>query len=142
MLPAEDVVEELTRTVLETVCGRVAHPHSVRPAAPSSYAVDVHGVWSGTIWLEIEPSLAVQLAAAMLDDHAAAPDDIRDAMCELANVIGGNLKGLLPGPSTLSVPRVGVVDPSCSSARRHLFACDGEPFSVTVCPSQVERSET
>ena len=31
-------------------------------------------------------------------------DDIRDALSELANIIAGNVKALLPAPSHLSLP--------------------------------------
>ena len=39
----------------------------------------------------------------MLDD-----EDIDDALGELANVVGGNVKAVLPGPSALGLPEVGV----------------------------------
>ena len=36
----------------------------------------------------------------------AVPADLQDALAELSNMIGGNLKTLLPGPSFLSLPTV------------------------------------
>ena len=38
----------------------------------------------------------------MLDD-----EDVDDALGELANVVGGNVKAVLPGPSVLGLPEVG-----------------------------------
>ena len=35
-------------------------------------------------------------------------EDIEDALGELANVVGGNVKAVLPGPSALGLPEVGV----------------------------------
>jgi hypothetical protein len=35
-------------------------------------------------------------------------EDIEDALGELANVVGGNVKAVLPGPSVLGLPEVGV----------------------------------
>ena len=54
------------------------------------------------------------------------------SMGELANIIGGNLKGLLPGPSVLSVPRVAECEPVAVHAKQLVFCCEGQPFSVTV----------
>jgi len=34
-------------------------------------------------------------------------EDVDDALGELANVVGGNVKAALPGPSTLGLPQVG-----------------------------------
>ena len=38
----------------------------------------------------------------MLED-----EDVADALGELANVVGGNVKAVLPGPSVLGLPEVG-----------------------------------
>ena len=38
----------------------------------------------------------------MLDE-----EDVADALGELANVVGGNVKAVLPGPSVLGLPEVG-----------------------------------
>lgn len=138
MLPADDLVEELTRTVFETVVGRtatregVAAPDPATTPPPRAYAVDVLGAWTGSISIEISEPLAGRLAQSMLDAPEAEPDDVRDAMCELANVIGGNLKGLMPGPSVLSVPRVADCEPVAVNAKQLVFCCEGQPFSVTV----------
>jgi chemotaxis protein CheX len=34
-------------------------------------------------------------------------EDVDDALGELANVVGGNVKAVLPGPSVLGLPEVG-----------------------------------
>ncbi len=50
-------------------------------------------------------------APAELDD-----EDVADALSELANVVGGNVKAVLPGPSVLGLPEVGPVPPAGSPA--------------------------
>ncbi|HVD28484.1 MAG TPA: chemotaxis protein CheX [Mycobacteriales bacterium] len=54
--------------------------------------------------------LARTAASAMFDRPAEAltDDEVADALGELTNMIGGNLKSLLPGPSRLSMPAVTV----------------------------------
>ncbi|OJV78491.1 MAG: hypothetical protein BGO37_07115 [Cellulomonas sp. 73-92] len=71
--------------------------------------VDVHGPWTGRAALETSSGAADQLTRALLRLPAAAPvadDDVVDALGELANVVGGNVKALLPEQGTLGLPRV------------------------------------
>lgn len=70
--------------------------------------VTIGGAFEGAVLLRCERPLAGRIAAAMLelDEKDVSDDDVLDAFGELANVVGGNLKALLPGPSTLSIPSV------------------------------------
>ncbi|MCW2634777.1 MAG: uncharacterized protein JWQ99_1144 [Blastococcus sp.] len=72
--------------------------------------VDVVGPWTGTVVLTTGRETAAGLTRALLGDHAPAEledEDIADAFGEIANVVGGNVKAALPGPSALSLPDVG-----------------------------------
>jgi chemotaxis protein CheX len=72
--------------------------------------VDVHGPWIGRASLETSSDAASDLTRALLRIPASAPvsdDDLVDALGEVANVVGGNVKALLPEPGTLGLPRVG-----------------------------------
>jgi chemotaxis protein CheX len=71
-------------------------------------AVRVTDAWFGAVVLEMTPGLARQVAATMF---ASTPDvvneaEVVDALGELTNMIGGNVKSLLPAPSQLSLPMV------------------------------------
>jgi chemotaxis protein CheX len=52
--------------------------------------------------------LARTVASAMFDLPAdrLTDDEVADALGELTNMVAGNLKSLLPGPSGLSMPAV------------------------------------
>lgn len=73
-----------------------------------SACIQITGDWLGTVALECGVSFASQAAGAMLglDPQAAVTADLRDTMGELANMIGGNIKALLPGDNHLSLPIV------------------------------------
>ena len=77
---------------------------------------------------------AGSLCAIAPEDASAS--DLTDAIGELANVLGGNVKGLLPGPSLLSLPTVSAEEApprSVSSEAQELwFLCSGEPLVVLV----------
>ncbi len=71
--------------------------------------VDLHGGWSGSAAVTTERTTAEGLARALLvlpDGEAVADDDLRDAFGEIANVVGGNVKSLLPVSGTLGLPQV------------------------------------
>jgi chemotaxis protein CheX len=62
---------------------------------------------------------------------------VADAIGEVANMAGGNVKALLPGPSVLSLPEVaGEGAASVATGGRPVsrlaFAIDGSPLVVTV----------
>lgn len=72
--------------------------------------VEVVGPWTGVVVLTCARDTAEQLARCLLKEHAPPvldDEDVADALGELANVVGGNVKGLLPGPSVLGLPEVG-----------------------------------
>ncbi len=82
--------------------------------------VDVHGPWTGRASLETSSGAASDLARALLRIPASAPvteDDLVDALGEVANVVGGNVKALLPNHGTLGLPRVGAALPDDGAVR-------------------------
>jgi chemotaxis protein CheX len=72
-------------------------------------SVAIHGDWTGTVSLEMTPTTAVTAARTMLhigDAETVEDGDVSDALGELVNMIGGNIKSLLPSGSTLGLPMV------------------------------------
>jgi chemotaxis protein CheX len=70
--------------------------------------VQVSGQWRGSVVLECPLEHAVTAAEAMFaaDAGTLSADEVGDALGELTNMVGGNIKSLLPVPSALSVPSV------------------------------------
>jgi hypothetical protein len=99
--------------------------------------VDVVGPWTGTVVLTTGRETAADLTRALLGEHAPTEledEDIVDAFGEIANVVGGNVKAALPGPSALSLPDVG----AAPAVRNPADLCRidvlwrGEPLSISV----------
>jgi hypothetical protein len=99
--------------------------------------VDVVGPWTGTVVLTTGRETAADLTRALLGEHAPTDledEDIVDAFGEIANVVGGNVKAALPGPSALSLPDVG----AAPAVRNPADLCRidvlwrGEPLSISV----------
>ena len=87
----------------------------VAPAAPQEGAacaisanVTISGSWNGVVSLGFSGGAAALAASTMFGialDDVGRPD-IVDAVGELVNIIGGNIKGALEGSCDLSLPLV------------------------------------
>lgn len=66
------------------------------------------GEWKGQVLLQVDPSLARDMAAVMMmkDPQDTAEAEAMDAVGELANMIAGNLRPLLHGYKGMSLPSV------------------------------------
>jgi CheY-specific phosphatase CheX len=75
----------------------------------------MHADVAGRVLLTVDVDTAHELARALLRMDAGEPvedEDLVDAFGEVANVVGGNLKALLPVQGTLTLPRVDRTAPS------------------------------
>jgi chemotaxis protein CheX len=79
-----------------------------KPLYDVSASVSLTGAWRGHVVLRCSSVAARNAAAALLgvDYEDATVDDVTDALGELANILGGNVKSLLPEPCALSLPHV------------------------------------
>jgi chemotaxis protein CheX len=71
-------------------------------------SVQLEGDWSGVVALECNREQACRFAGQLLSVNppSTVDDDVRDALGELANMIGGNLKSTLATHARLSMPSV------------------------------------
>jgi chemotaxis protein CheX len=90
---------------------------SARYEDPLAAWVDVKGPFTGCAVLQTENGTAHDLVRALMEIAPDAPvsdGDLVDAFGEIANVVGGNVKALLPDQGTLSLPQVSAVAPQMS----------------------------
>jgi chemotaxis protein CheX len=83
---------------------------AVGPTSPAdvSAAVSVTGSWQGHVVVSCSAGASRNAAATLLgiEVEDVTIDDVSDAVGELANIIGGNVKSLLPQPCALALPQV------------------------------------
>ncbi len=136
---------EVTQAVCECLLGDHAEP---RPDAPNRDPqpdgglvawVSISGAWSGDVTIRLSPALATRLAREILQIEPSSTDDVgvRDVAGEVANMIGGNLKALLPEPCRLSLPQVApprAADAAASAGGEvsQSVALGGETLEVSV----------
>ena len=76
---------------------------------PSAW-VTVTGPWNGLVVLTCDEAGTEDLTRSVLQMRAeeeVTAEDVDDVLRELANILGGNVKSLLPGPSSLGLPETG-----------------------------------
>jgi chemotaxis protein CheX len=106
------VVNQIVEHVFQTMMGlEVRVIRTKWPPAKGELitaAISLAGPWKGAVLLECGLNAAFLFTSRMIgiDVPAALNDDVRDALGELANMIGGNLKSVLPGGVSLSLPTV------------------------------------
>ena len=68
----------------------------------------ITGAFEGGVTLQLPSPAGRTLAAVMFgkEEEDVSPDEVADAVGELANMVGGNLKALVPQPAKLSLPSV------------------------------------
>jgi CheY-specific phosphatase CheX len=104
-------IGRIAASVFETMLGLTVEPAEMewKPAADRvTAAIYLVGRWHGAVLLECSPSQACAFTQLLLsiEDPVTMGDDVRDTLGELANMLAGNLKSVLPAGVSLSVPSV------------------------------------
>lgn len=107
----ENVIEEIVQSIFSTMLNIELFRDELPPPADQELlltSIQIAGEWLGSVVLALSPELACAAASSMLEIPVAmvTKDDLGDVAAELVNMVGGNLKSLLPGPSYLSLPTI------------------------------------
>ena len=81
-------------------------------------------------------ALAVNIACAMFDmsQEELGMEETWDALGEIANIIGGNLKGIIDNPGPLSIPCVGELDEEMPAGPYYTYDCAGQQLTLLLHP--------
>lgn len=143
----DNIAEQLDRvihTVWQTMLG-----HDIDSIEPSTdwksagdrgmmACIQITGGWEGAVTIECTAKLARDMAEVMfgMQPGEAEEDQVVDALGELVNVVGGNVKALLDGGAQLSLPAVTsgvnyrIVVPGSTQTCNLAFEFDGQPVRV------------
>lgn len=145
MITQEEIVV-IAQSVLGTMLHIEAMPEQQLSEVSGTDAtftgcVQISGNWQGAVLVQGTSQLERILASVFfeLPEADVTEADIRDAIAEITNMIGGNIKGQVPSPSYLSIPSVTVG----SDFNFHLAGatvlslavldCHGEPLRIVLC---------
>jgi chemotaxis protein CheX len=107
--------------------------------------VQITGAWEGAVTVHCSEELARVLTAAMfmVDPADTTPEEVTDALGELANMVGGNVKALLPEPCRISLPAVAdgmdyrLSVPGARPVSAVTWTCGGEPVMVRLLERRI-----
>jgi chemotaxis protein CheX len=156
-------VEDLSE-IVEQVWSSYLDPEGISPLLPPlpgelddvagaardvCASVSITGAWHGHVVVACSATTGKHAAAALLamDAGEVTDDDVVDALGELANIVGGNVKSTLPSQCAVSLPHVIVGSGVSSKFPLAIQVCElvaiwqGEPVSVSVWQSRGDVGE-
>lgn len=145
MISSEEIVA-ITQNVMGTMfelCPMNDEVHSGELESGEAFTgcIQISGAWQGAVVIQGTPELAKIIAGHFfeIDSGRVTEADIRDAVAELTNMIGGNIKGQVPSPSFLSIPSVTTGSDfdfhlaGASILSQVIVTCDGELMRIRLC---------
>ncbi|HEU0121234.1 MAG TPA: chemotaxis protein CheX [Bryobacteraceae bacterium] len=141
------IVEDVLITMTQYEVGAGNTPYTVQ-SGRATCAIYFTGVWSGAVLLECSMPMAFEFTARLMGipKPLQFDNDVFDALGELVNMIGGNLKSVLPRGVSLSLPSV--VEGSsysvrvCGANQLRRFSFDGPDGSFWVTLVETETSSS
>lgn len=101
------IVTEVWESILGQPVAQVDHAFNLDEALTS--AVTISGDWDGVVTFTCPQAAAAAIARAMLalgPDDDLTDEDVVDALGEVVNVVGGQVKSLCAGENHLGLPLV------------------------------------
>jgi len=134
------------REIADQVWTAYLDPEGIRPLIPGdvvasdevSASVSLTGAWHGHVVVSCSVEAAREAAAAFLAMEKAevSTEDMTDVMGELANIVGGNVKSMLPAATAVSLPHVVTGASNHFPTTRQICELAGtwldEPFSISM----------
>ncbi len=132
-------VERVVEDLFVSMFSMEVSPEENREIIPSEGSLEASVQIEGPLQLEVrvvaprELSEAIARAMFETEQDALTEDETRDAIGEVANVVGGNIKGLVDHETcTLTTPTVGAFTEIPTDARCELFRCRDSVFHIVL----------
>lgn len=145
MTMVDDAIRDVTGTIWGALLGLEVQetPFGLLPIGPAETLaghVEIGGGWQGLVAVHCAQGLVRDLAGLMFEvaPANATPEQLVDALGEITNMTGGNLKTVLAEGCDLGQPTVSpdesftpLVDDG-ELVSQLAFECHGHPFVVSV----------
>lgn len=148
MTPSTEDIFSIAQNVLDTMVKVEAFMQDECTLRPGKNhvtgCIQISGTWQGAVVIQTTDGFSRNAASRMLclEDAEVTCADVQDAIAELTNMIGGNIKSQVPGPSFLSLPTVTTgADFDFRLAHSHPISevtleVDNEPLRIVLCESE------
>ncbi|MEC8557446.1 MAG: chemotaxis protein CheX [Planctomycetota bacterium] len=124
-----DQVTQMTNDLFDSMLGMHISGGDVSEAAPPQdwiqSKVQIQGAWNGELRVVASGELSAAIARAMFGSEAEnlVEQEILDALGEVANVIGGNVKGHVDQDCDLTLPEIGEPEQVSGNSLCQQFTC-------------------
>ena len=138
-------LDRITSDIWTAMLGLTLEPYYDAPVFPpdqrvATGIVQITGDFEGAVTIQLAESKARQVAAIMfaMEPEEIGDEELSDAVGELANMTGGNVKSTMAGSCQLSLPSVTsgrdyhVSVPGTSVRDRIGMTCQGELVVITL----------
>jgi chemotaxis protein CheX len=153
-----EVNENDLAEMVEQVWMSYMDPEGISPLIPTydehqpsevHSSVSITGAWTGYVVYACSTVAAKHAAAAFLamEVDEVGSEDLTDVLGELANIVGGNVKAMLPPGCFLSLPQVVLapettaIYPNASRISGVYGLWEGEPVNVSMWRSRTDMKE-
>ena len=106
---------------------------------PTSHSIQstvwIRGEWNAELRVCCSKFLATRIARAMYlaTEEELSTHTVQDVLGEVANVIGGNIKGIVNADCSLSLPCVGrILDDKIEKGIWLTFQCEESPITIAL----------
>jgi chemotaxis protein CheX len=149
----ESEIQKYNKLVWSTLLGFDIQPDSgtfdLSSTDMVTGSVQVTGKWNGVITLYLPSSLVNQITETLfsLDPGEANAETKKDAIGELINMVGGNIKSMLPQPSALSTPIFAMEGqsqqfPFTKKVTQCKFTCNDNSFALSLYEQEPAEEKT
>ncbi|MET7423233.1 chemotaxis protein CheX [Dactylosporangium sp. NPDC005555] len=127
-----EIVNEVWDAYLQQSDAQTTDHEPALDTRPITAAVSITGAWEGHVRVLVPAMAATDITGLMLamDPDEVTDQDVTDAMGELINVVGGNLKNRGAQPAKLGLPVVAtgkMLFPSTRETHRLAVGWQGKP---------------
>jgi chemotaxis protein CheX len=148
---AEEEISQLTEMIWQSTLSLPVHkidglPGELKGQPTWMGTVHITGAWQGVVAFQCMADLAEKITQVMFSKSATevCVEDVQDAIGEITNQIGGNVKALLPENCSLSLPTMvegkdyNLRVPGTCEVTRLAFSTDSCPFVITLLQREIE----
>lgn len=136
----EQEIRQITIDVCQSMLGLELNPIAFKSDSARQLvaSVEIRGHHHTVVEVFAHDDLMTAIAEVMFcaDCGSLSGEEIRDAFCEIANMIGGNIKGSLAEEADLSLPVIGQapdwLNDLPNGSLMTTFECCGHPLTVVV----------
>lgn len=132
----QDTIQSIAEQVLNDFLGlKMAPATDPGPEPPAGSRIFITGAWDGSVSLRCTEALGRRVASGMfgVGPDRVSDEDVQDALGELANILGGNIKPLFPAPNHLSLPfHGGDPEPGRLLCQLDMDSAPGQHFRLQI----------